>query len=512
LNPPHEHEDAYEVLGVGFGPSNLALAIAIEEHNRAAAPGEAVKAAFVEKQECFGWHRGMLLDDATMQVSFFKDLVTMRNPTSEFTFLCYLKSRNRLVEFINQKTLFPLRIEFHDYFEWAAARLGHCVNYSSEVVSIEPVLVDGEVAYFDVVNRDGDEPDRLVVRRARNVCVATGLESSMPVDAPMSERVWHNAELVPRVAQLLGTPLRRVMVVGAGQSAAEAVAYLHRSFPETEVCAVFARYGYSPADDSPYANRIFDPEAVGVYFNAPPEVKRMLFDYHRNTNYSAVDLDVIDALYQQEYQERVQGRRRLRILNASRLREVIPGPEGLEVGVEFLPTGVVTTLEVDLLVYATGYRPSDVGVLLGEADRLCLRDVNGELRVGRDYRVHMEPGVSAGIYLQGGTEHTHGISATLLSNTAVRAGEILESIVANGRCAPARLQHYARNGEQRRPTPYPAALTHLRSAGEVDPALSRFQPSWRAEVSGGDPRPGREAGRGVGPSDGARDDHLNPAL
>lgn len=65
----------------------------------------------------------------------------------------------------------------------------------------------------------------------------------------MSERVWHNAELVPRVAQLLGTPLRRAVVVGAGQSAAEAVAYLHRSFPETEVCAVFARYGYTPADD-----------------------------------------------------------------------------------------------------------------------------------------------------------------------------------------------------------------------------------------------------------------------
>ncbi len=33
-----------------------------------------------------------------------------------------------------------------------------------------------------------------------------------------------------------------------------------------------------------------------------------------------------------------------------------------------------------------------------------------------------------GIYVQGPTEHTHGISPTLLSNTAVRAGEIARSL------------------------------------------------------------------------------------
>ena len=64
----------------------------------------------------------MLIEDATMQVSFLKDLVTMRNPTSAFSFVSYLHERGRLVDFINHKTLFPLRIEFHDYLEWAARR------------------------------------------------------------------------------------------------------------------------------------------------------------------------------------------------------------------------------------------------------------------------------------------------------------------------------------------------------------------------------------------------------
>src|SRR5690242_21961355 len=114
--------EGFELIGVGFGPSNLAVAIAAGELG-AAGPRQ----LFVEMQPRFGWHRGMLIEDATMQVSFLKDLVTLRNPTSDFSFVNYLHERGRLVDFLNQKTFFPLRIEFHDYFEWAAARLGHLV-------------------------------------------------------------------------------------------------------------------------------------------------------------------------------------------------------------------------------------------------------------------------------------------------------------------------------------------------------------------------------------------------
>src|SRR5690349_11577683 len=80
----------YDVVGVGFGPSNLALAIAATEHNAEAPASEQVSVRFLERQPTFGWHRGMLLDDATMQVSFLKDLVTLRNPASRFSFLSFL--------------------------------------------------------------------------------------------------------------------------------------------------------------------------------------------------------------------------------------------------------------------------------------------------------------------------------------------------------------------------------------------------------------------------------------
>jgi len=421
-----ERIPVYDVVGVGFGPSNLALAIALTEHNAGEPVGGKVTAHFLERQPRFGWHRGMLIENATMQVSFLKDLVTMRNPNSEFSFLTYLKAKGRLVDFINHKTLFPLRIEFHEYFEWAAAQVDDLVSYGSDVVAVRPVLVDDVVAYFDVdVRGDGETS----VFRARNLVIGTGLRPNLPEGVTPSDRVWHNHQLLHRVEELRESAPKRFMVVGAGQSAAEVSALLHEQFPRAEVCAVFSRYGYSPSDDSSFANRIFDPEAVDQFYGSSDAVKAKLIDYHGNTNYSAVDIELIDDLYRRMYREKVQGVERLRLFNVSRPVDVVETADGVRATIESLTTGERTVLEPDVVVYSTGYRPADPTPLLGELAAYCGRDQQGRLLVERDYRLKVEPAVSGGIYLQGGTEHSHGITSSLLSNTAVRVGEILESIV-----------------------------------------------------------------------------------
>ncbi|MEV0469193.1 SidA/IucD/PvdA family monooxygenase, partial [Streptomyces prunicolor] len=90
-SPLLDSEVVHDILGIGFGPSNLALSIAVEEHNKSLPADSRLNALFLERQPRFGWHRGMLIDDATMQVSFLKDLVTLRNPTSDYSFLCFLR-------------------------------------------------------------------------------------------------------------------------------------------------------------------------------------------------------------------------------------------------------------------------------------------------------------------------------------------------------------------------------------------------------------------------------------
>ncbi|TDD79480.1 lysine N(6)-hydroxylase/L-ornithine N(5)-oxygenase family protein [Actinomadura rubrisoli] len=406
----------HDVVGIGFGPSNLALAIALEEEH-----GTGADAVFFEKQPAFGWHRGMLIDGATMQVHFLKDLVTLRNPSSPYSFLSYLHAKDRLVDFVNHKTMFPTRLEFHDYLEWTAAAFAGRVRYGAEVVALRPRDADT----LEVVVRRDDE---LETHLARNVVIAAGLEPVLPKGVRPGERIWHTEDLLTRLEERRGWTPERIVVVGAGQSAAEAVEHLHRTLPGTEVCAVFARYGYSPADDSAFANRIFDPQAVDHYHTAPDEVKRLLFAYSRNTNYSVVDLDLIDELYRRSYAEKVAGTERLRILNASRVLDVRTEPGAVRLRVRFLPTGETTALAADAVVYATGYRERDPFDLLGEAGQHCRTGPGGRAVVERDYRIATAPGCEWGVYLQGATEHSHGIASSLLSMTAVRTGEIVRSM------------------------------------------------------------------------------------
>ncbi|MCP3803353.1 lysine N(6)-hydroxylase/L-ornithine N(5)-oxygenase family protein [Allokutzneria sp. A3M-2-11 16] len=416
------------LLGIGFGPSNLALAIAVAEAESGSVNGAPGPAVFLEKQSRFGWHRDMLIDGATMQVSFLKDLVSLRNPVSEFSFVSYLHQRGRLAEFVNSKTIFPLRVEFHDYLHWAAERFAEQVEYGCEVTAVRPVLSDGVVSCLEVLARRGGEQ---VVRRARNVVIAAGLTPRLPEGVLVSDRVWHSSTLLSSVERIAPSAPKRFVVVGSGQSAAEATEYLHRRFADAEVHAVFARFGYSVADDSPFTNRIFDAASVDEIHGAEESVRRRLFDYHANTNYAVVDGDLVEELHRRSYLESVTGNRRLHVHGTSAVREMSDLGDRVRLTVESLPTGRHRVIEADAVVYATGYHPSDPAPMLGGLLSQCKVDREGRPVLGRDYRVVTSASMECGIYLHGAiTEHSHGISSGLLSNIAVRAGEIAESVRA----------------------------------------------------------------------------------
>jgi len=380
----------------------------------------------------------MLIEDATMQVSFLKDLVTLRNPTSRFSFTAYLHARGRLIDFINHKCLYPTRIEFHDYLDWCAAGMAKVASYGHEVMSARPVHEDGRITGFEVTARDASA-GRDTVRFARNLVIAPGLTPRMPVGLPRSGRVWHSSTFLDDLERLDTRTPRRFVVLGAGQSAAEIADHLYRTYPTAEICTVMSRFGYSQSDDSPMANRIFDPATVDVFHSSPPEVRAALMAYHANTNYAVVDVDLIEHLYRRSYHERVIGVQRLRLMNVSAVVAADDRGAAVDVTVKDLQTGAVSVLAADALICATGYDPTYPLTLLGEVGPLLEVDPAGRLRVERDYRVACDERVQGGVYLCGGTEHSHGITSSLLSNTAVRASEILRSVVrrtADTRGAP----------------------------------------------------------------------------
>lgn len=400
-----------DLLGIGFGPSNLALGIALAERK--------IRAVFAEAQPEFGWHRGMLLTGTRMQVPFLKDLVTLRNTQSKFTFLNYLSERGRLVEFIGRHTLFPSRMEFHDYLEWVAAGVGADVRYGRRVTEVTP----GEPGF--VVRTDSDWSIQ-----AGALVIGTGLHPVLPHGRVETDRQWHSHGLLHRLAAMNSSSPQRFVVVGAGQSAAEVVGFLHHRYPAAEVHAVFARYGYSVADDNPYANRIFDPSAVDDFYAADRTFRQRLLDYHRSTNYSAVDPELIDDLYSREYAERVAGRRRLFIDNASEVTATEEHSDGVRVTITHLVDDSRQILDCDAVVYATGYAPLDIRCFLGALADSYEFDSDGRPSVTRDYRLVRGPTAPGDIYLNGSVEHTHGLASTLLSNVAVRAGEIAADLAS----------------------------------------------------------------------------------
>lgn len=423
--------ETYDVVGIGFGPSNLSLAIALEESP------EPVSALFLERQSSLGWHRGMLVPSATMQVSFLKDLATFRNPTSSFSFVSYLHDKGRLARFVNNQDFFPTRREFHDYLEWAEARVRHLVDYDAEVTALRLPGACSAAAPAERVRvevRDPAAPGGTRSVAARNVVISTGLVPRMPVGVESDESVWHSSAFLHNFRRRRPGELKRVAVVGAGQSAAEIVRFLYDSLPDAQVFAILPSYGYSIADDTPFANQVFDPDAVDDFYRGSQRSKDAIWQFHKNTNYSVVDDEVIRDLYQRAYDDEVSGHRRLEFVNLARVVDVKRLAQDTRITVHSLAGDTSYDLDVDVLVCATGYDPMDPSEVLGELDTHCLQDENGRHRVGRDYRLATTDELACGIYLQGGTEHSHGLTSSLLSNIAVRSGEIAQSIV-NGRTA-----------------------------------------------------------------------------
>jgi L-ornithine N5-oxygenase len=412
----------HDLIGIGFGPSNIALAIALEE----GAPQRAADAFFIEKQPGFAWHRHMLLKQSHMQISFLKDLATLRNPTSRFTFVNYLHQKGRLQDFINLKTFFPSRHEFSDYLGWAAAQFEHRCAYGEEVFEVLPERWGSEVALLRVRSRDAHGGVR--ERVARNLIVSVGGTPRVPDGFKAlrgDARVFHSSTYLESIARFEGAP--RVAVVGAGQSAAEIFMDLNDRPGAAQVDLVMRARSIHPSDDSPFVNEIFNTGFTDFVFNRSKGDREALLEEFWHTNYAAPDLALIEKIFDVFYQQSVTGEQRHRFLRRHRVEGVEASPKGIELTLRDLNTEQVRRATYDAVVLATGYSRQQHKTLLAPLAPYLEQDFD----VDRQYRLRSRPGFHPAIFLQGACEASHGLSDTLLSVTAVRSDEIRQALPAN---------------------------------------------------------------------------------
>lgn len=318
-------ETIYDVIGLGFGPANLAVAgVFVERAGRSLAVPLS-KVLFIERQEGFGWHPGMLLPGARMQISFLKDLATLRSPQSEITFVSYLHSQNRLLDFINRGSNFPTRKEYSDYLAWAARFVqgkGVTVVYGENVVGVckkDTKTIEIQSTVLSTGKR--------VARLTKNLIISPGGEPRIPkplesIQDQLMGRIIHSSTYLMSVEVLLkslqgenslGRPFR-IAVIGSGQSAAEVILELrsrlqsvtHTSEDNHTLDMIIRKGSLKPSDDSPFSNEIFNPDDTDIVFGLRSSSGRhRIRKEYANTNYGVVNHQTLERLYEILYEQKL---------------------------------------------------------------------------------------------------------------------------------------------------------------------------------------------------------------
>jgi lysine N6-hydroxylase len=407
---------AHDLIGVGVGPFNLALAALLE-------PVAGVDAIFMDQSPEFSWHPGLLLEGSTTQVPFLADLVTMADPTSPHSFLAYLKAHDRLYRFYIREQFHIPRREYDHYCRWVAGRLASC-RFGRRVAALR--WLDGPAVFeADVAGADG----RVQRLHGRNLVLGVGGTPDVPaaMARARSKDVVHAASFLDHRDHLRGG--NAIAVVGSGQSGAEVFLELLREQPGGgyRLDWLTRSAGFFPMEYTKLALEHFTPDYTR-YFHALPRAVRDRVLPTQDLLYKGIDAGTIAAIYELLYERTVGGAAPpVRLLAHTTVRGIQRDGDRWRLDCHHWQRDAPMRLEADRVVLATGYRtepPDCIGEL---RSRIAWDDAN-RYQVGADYRVRTDPAVSGALFVQNAELHSHGVGAPDLGLGAHRAATIANAL------------------------------------------------------------------------------------
>jgi len=424
----------HDFVAVGLGPFNLGLACLTDPLRES----DGVSGVFLEGRDRFDWHPGMLLDDATLQVPFLADLVTMADPTSRWSFLNYLKRSGNLYPFYIRESFYPLRREYDDYCRWAAERLDS-VRFGQRVVSVEhdgrtyqTTTSAGETWLSKrLVLGIGTSP-RIPMALAPLVEEVVSRRSPGRPPRPKAQRlsrdpvtVTHSSDYLAHKARL--QQLRTITIVGSGQSAAEVYYDLLVDAPQHgyELVWLTRSPRFFPMEYTKLTLEMTSPE-YGAYHRALPVETRDRLAREQRHLFKGISGDLVDAIFDLHYQQRVIGDGpRTTLLTNTEVRGARRVGAGHELDLLHVETGELFGLTTDGLVLATGYASTVPAFLDGVRDRIRF-DERDRYDVAGDYSVDFNGGE---IFVQNAEEHTHSLLAPDLGMGAYRNSVIIGAML-----------------------------------------------------------------------------------
>ncbi|MGP4000523.1 lysine N(6)-hydroxylase/L-ornithine N(5)-oxygenase family protein [Streptomyces sp. 8N706] len=421
-----DSDQPLDLVGIGIGPCNLSLAALAD-----GVPG--VTAAFYDQRPAFQWHPGLLVEGATVQVPFLADLVTIADPANPWSFLNYLRTRDRLFPFYVAERFHIQRAEYDAYCRWVSEELpglyfGH---------QVDAVRWDPERALFEVdftqLGPDG-EAEALGRRYARNLVLGVGTEPYVPeplrplADAP-AVPVIHSSDYLAHRDRLLGGD--HLTVIGSGQSGAEVFLDLLRARPAgRERLTWLARTpAFAPMEYSKLGLEQFTPDYTRFFHGLAQPVRDQLLPQQWQL-YKGVDHDTLAAIHDELYRRTLHGgwpdtvlTPGVTVRTAGRVATT-----KVELHLEHGQQGTRSRLTTDGVVLATGYRESRLDTVLGPLEGYLSRDGAERPQIDEHYRLVLDRTVKGSVYVQNAERHTHGVGAPDLGLMAWRSAVILNSL------------------------------------------------------------------------------------
>jgi len=401
----------YDFVAIGLGPFNLGLACLTD-------PLEDLNGVFLEAEDEFAWHPGMMLEDATLQVPFLADLVTMADPTSRFSFLNFLKETGRLYPFYIRESFFPLRAEYNQYCQWAAGRL-ESVRFGHRV---EEITFEDDL-YVVRVRCSGE----LQTYRARRIVLGTGTRPQLPPAArDLEGPAIHSADYLDHKAALQS--MRSITIVGSGQSAAEVYLDLLEDIHTFgyELNWVTRSPRFYPLEYTKLTLEMTSPEYT-AYFQSLPGATRERLLVEQKSLYKGISSELVNTIFDTLYRKRVHGDFTSNLLSNCELTGASYDADRGEYALGFFHTelGESFPLQTEGLVFAAGYAPGVPDFIDPIRERIRW-DHNGRFAADGNYAIDNE---GSGIFVQNAEEHTHGFVAPDLGMGAFRNSSIIAAML-----------------------------------------------------------------------------------
>ncbi|UPK71982.1 lysine N(6)-hydroxylase/L-ornithine N(5)-oxygenase family protein [Chitinophaga filiformis] len=410
MNTPH----TYDIIGIGIGPFNLGLAALLQPVGR-------ISAVFFDQAPGFDWHPGLMLSNATLQVPFMADLVTMADPTSEYSFLNYLKQSGRLYKFYIREDFFILRKEYNAYCKWVAERLPSC-RFSHKVVAVQ---YEADRQLY-AVSTEHTLTGKTALHYTRKLVLGTGTQPYMPAFAKKGilPDVIHTSAYLNYKDKIGGK--RSVTVIGSGQSAAEVFADLLPLAAEGMQLNWFTRPDrFFPMEYSKLTLELTSPEYVDYFYSIPAAGRQELLS-RQNPLFKGINYDLINQIFDTLYEMSVdKDISHIELRPNVQLNDIRANAgNSYTLDLTQVQQQRSFTRDTDFVILATGYKYREPAFLEGISDRIVRRE-DQLFDVQRNYAIDLH---GDEIFVQNAELHTHGFVTPDLGMGAYRNSCIINTI------------------------------------------------------------------------------------